>query len=98
MSTSPISNAKPDIRVLLKAHCQRPQGHDAQPGADVRPQWEILGDYMQPIDLVAGRILISQGAEDRTLYFVESGMLTVHFEDADRQDPPGGGGCRFGRR
>ena len=45
-------------------------------------QWDVLADYMQPMDLAAGRILIAQGAEDRTLYFIESGMLTVHFEDA----------------
>ena len=32
--------------------------------------------------------LIAQGTDDRMLYFVESGMLTVHFEDA-------GGKIRF---
>ena len=40
-----------------------------------------LGEYQQQPTLASGRILIAQGAEDRTLYFVESGMLTVHFED-----------------
>jgi CRP/FNR family cyclic AMP-dependent transcriptional regulator len=37
---------------------------------------------MQSSTLAPGQVLITQGAEDRTLYFVESGMLTVHFEDA----------------
>lgn len=40
---------------------------------------------MQPMEIAAERILISQGAEDRNVYFVESGMLTVHFEDATGQ-------------
>ena len=37
---------------------------------------------MQASSLAPGQILISQGSDDRTLYFVESGMLTVHFEEA----------------
>ena len=44
--------------------------------------WAILSGYMQASSLAPGQILISQGSDDRTLYFVESGMLTVHFEEA----------------
>ena len=79
MSTT--SNAKPDITILRKALPRDLRdltlGH-----ALTRPQWDTLGEYMQQTTLASGRILIAQGAEDRTLYFVESGMLTVHFEDA----------------
>ena len=32
--------------------------------------------------MAPGQILITQGAADRTLYFVESGMLTVHYEES----------------
>ncbi len=46
-----------------------------------RAQWDVLATYMQPGNLTPGQVLIKQRAEDRTLYFVESGMLTVHFED-----------------
>ena len=44
-------------------------------------QWTTLGDYLQPVTLQEGQLLIEQGVKDRTVYFVESGSLTVHYED-----------------
>ena len=44
-------------------------------------QWELMGSYMQPFALAQGQVLIEQHAQDRTLYMVESGGLTVHYED-----------------
>ena len=41
-------------------------------------QWEMLAGYLQPFDLAAGQVLIDQGANDRTLFFIESGALSVH--------------------
>ncbi len=80
MATTPASTTQADIKALLNAI--------ASDQAEVRlghaltlAQWDVLAAYMQPMELAASRILIAQGAEDRTLYFVESGMLTVHFED-----------------
>ena len=46
-------------------------------------QWEIFGGYLQPFALAQGQMLIEQGAQDRTLYFIESGTLSVHYEDED---------------
>jgi CRP/FNR family cyclic AMP-dependent transcriptional regulator len=45
-------------------------------------RWQTLADYLQPIQLPQGQALIEQGVKDRTVYFVESGSLSVHFEDA----------------
>lgn len=45
-------------------------------------QWEVLSGYMQPFAMRQGQVLIEQRAQDRTLYLVESGGLTVHYEDA----------------
>lgn len=45
-------------------------------------QWETLTNYMHAATMAAGQILFKQGAVDRTLYFVESGSLSVHYEDA----------------
>lgn len=45
------------------------------------PHWDILAGYLQPFLLGAGQVLITRGAPDRTLYFVESGTLSVHYED-----------------
>jgi CRP/FNR family transcriptional regulator, cyclic AMP receptor protein len=44
-------------------------------------QWETLADYLQAQDLPEGRVLIERGAPDRTVYFVESGSLSVHYQD-----------------
>ena len=44
-------------------------------------QWEVLSGYLQPMGLSKGQKLIEQGAFDRTLYLVEAGTLSVHYED-----------------
>ena len=80
MSTPFSAHDKPDINALLEAVTSHPNdptlSHMLTPA-----QWSVLSGYMQASMLAPGQILITQGAEDRTLYFVESGMLTVHFED-----------------
>ncbi len=81
MASTPAPTTRADINALLVAIANDPSesrlGH-----ALTAAQWDVLAAYMQPMEMAAGRILIAQGAEDRTLYFVESGMLTVHFQDA----------------
>lgn len=44
-------------------------------------QWDIVASYLQPFTLNQGQVLIEQGAMDRTLYLLESGTLSVHYED-----------------
>ncbi|WP_413463356.1 Crp/Fnr family transcriptional regulator [Acidovorax radicis] len=44
-------------------------------------QWEVLSSYLLPVVLPAGQVLFTQGAIDRTLYMVESGSLSVHYQD-----------------
>jgi CRP-like cAMP-binding protein len=53
-------------------------GYDAFAPAFNPQQWELLGSYLQPFDLAAGQVLIDQGAHDRTVFFIESGALSVH--------------------
>lgn len=45
-------------------------------------KWQTLANYLQPATLQQGQVLIEQGVKDRTVYFVESGSLTVHYEDS----------------
>ncbi|MCY7370424.1 MAG: cyclic nucleotide-binding domain-containing protein [Polaromonas sp.] len=45
-------------------------------------QWDILAAYLQPREVEAGHILIERGAPDRAVYLVESGALSVHYEDS----------------
>ena len=57
--------------------------HDAfAPNFDIA-QWELLSSYMQAFELPPGQALIDQGARDRTLFFIESGALSVHVADAN---------------
>ncbi|MBC5763747.1 Crp/Fnr family transcriptional regulator [Ramlibacter albus] len=69
-----------DIQGLVRAVTQ-----DHSPDAfrpQLKPeQWELLGTYMQPFALMQGQVLIEQNSQDRTVYFVESGTLTVHYQD-----------------
>lgn len=44
-------------------------------------QWDALATYMQPFVLAQNQVLIEQGAKDRTFYLLESGQLSVHYED-----------------
>jgi CRP/FNR family cyclic AMP-dependent transcriptional regulator len=39
--------------------------------------WYILADYLHPHNYARGHVLISQGAQDGNLYFLESGNLKV---------------------
>ena len=43
--------------------------------------WATLGQYLQPFKLPSGQVLLEQGAHDRSIYLVEAGSLSVHFED-----------------
>jgi CRP-like cAMP-binding protein len=44
-------------------------------------QWELFGSYLQPQAIQIGQVVIQQGASERTVYLVEAGTLTVHYED-----------------
>ena len=69
-----------DVHGLVHAIAHN-QSTDAFHPALTSKQWELLGTYMQPFAVRAGQVVIEQDASDRTVYFVESGTLTVHYED-----------------
>lgn len=69
-----------DIQGLVHA-CTHNEAVDAFRPALGPKQWEVLGTYLQPFAVTPGQKLIEQNATDRTVYFVETGTLTVHFED-----------------
>ena len=72
----------PRFDVLALAQAMRTSNAlDAVPVNLSDVQWQLLGDYLQPVTLSQGQVLIEQGVKDRTVYFVESGSLTVHYED-----------------
>ncbi|OYU41985.1 MAG: Crp/Fnr family transcriptional regulator [Burkholderiales bacterium PBB4] len=71
-----------DVQGLVQAIEQNADTRDAIAPKLTPAQWETLSSYMQPGALQNKQVLIQQGAVDRTLYLVESGNLTVHYEDS----------------
>ena len=80
MNASQMSTGRYDIQSLAQA-MRVCSALDAVPLNLTEAQWTTLGDYLQPVSLQQGQVLIEQGVKDRTVYFVESGSLTVHYED-----------------
>jgi len=80
MNAAPSASARYDIMDLAQA-MKLSSALDAVPLNLQEPQWRNLADYLQPVSLQQGQVLIEQGVKDRTVYFVESGSLTVHYED-----------------
>jgi CRP/FNR family transcriptional regulator, cyclic AMP receptor protein len=69
-----------DIQGLVHASAHN-DSLDAFHPALTSQQWELFGTYLQPTAASQGQVLIQQNASDRTVYFVEAGQLTVHYED-----------------
>lgn len=80
MNATSAAAQRYDIQGLAQAmrHCN---ALDAVPLSLNEGQWSTLANYLQPVSLTQGQLLIEQGVKDRTVYFVESGSLTVHYED-----------------
>ncbi|AVP56321.1 Crp/Fnr family transcriptional regulator [Pulveribacter suum] len=74
---------KADLRGLIDA-ITHAAAEDSMNNLLTTEQWDLLAAYLLPVHLAAGQVLFSQGSNDRTLYLVESGSLSVHFED-DKQ-------------
>ena len=77
---APLPAAQFDIQGLAQAiaHCS---ASDALRCQFSQPHWDILGAHLQAFTLNSGQTLIEQGADDRALYFIESGSLSAHYED-----------------
>lgn len=69
-----------DVQGLVHAVAHNQSKDAFHPALNSR-QWEMLGTYLQPFAVRQGQVVIEQNANDRTVYFVESGTLTVHYED-----------------
>jgi CRP/FNR family cyclic AMP-dependent transcriptional regulator len=74
------SEGKGDIKRLILACMQN--ASETALGQYIKPaHWEVLATYLQPMTLAQAQVLITQGSNDRAVYFVEEGSLTVHYED-----------------
>ncbi len=80
MHVTPPTSLRFDIKGLAES-MRHSSALDAVPLNLTDIQWPMLANYLQPVVLQQGQVLIEQGVKDRTVYFVESGTLTVHYED-----------------
>lgn len=76
---TPIAS-KIDLTGLRSAIAQA-DADDSMSNPLTPAQWDTVSAYLQPYAVPAGHVLFSQGATDRTLYLVESGSLSVHYQD-----------------
>lgn len=76
MNTTIPNPQSPEVNGLIAAI-----SHNKADGVLARflgaPLWYIVADYLRPCKFERGHVLISQGAQDRKLYFLESGDLKV---------------------
>lgn len=74
-------SSKSDLTGLIEAvqHCQ---AEDSMTNPLTNGQWEVLAPYLSPTVLAASQTLFAQGSPERTLFFIESGSLSAHFEDS----------------
>ena len=80
-AVSSAAAARFDIQQLAQA-MRHSSALDAVPLNLSEAHWTTLAQFMQPVALQQGQVLIEQGVKDRTVYFIESGTLTVHYEDS----------------
>jgi CRP-like cAMP-binding protein len=73
-------SVKLDLSGLINALVQA-SAEDSMSNPLSAAQWDILSAYLQPVTLAAGHTLFNQGASERSLYFIENGSLSVHYQD-----------------
>lgn len=78
------SPSKADLQNLVQVIAQATE-EDSMNNALTPEQWDALSHYLLPLTLPAGQALFQQGTMDRTLYLIESGNLSVHYEDAKQR-------------
>jgi len=77
--SSPLAS-KVDLQGLIDAIAQA-SADDSMTNPLSAAQWEVLSSYLLPVVMPAGQVLFTQGSTDRTLFLVESGSLSVHYQD-----------------
>jgi CRP/FNR family transcriptional regulator, cyclic AMP receptor protein len=80
MDAAVNADVRPDISALVTAISQSPAS-DALRCQFTPAQWETLANYIHPFAVQAGQLVIEQGTQDRSLYFIETGTLSVHYQD-----------------
>lgn len=79
MNSSASIAGKATIANLMAA-CHNNANEDALAQFIKPAHWGLLEPYLQPVPLTQAQVLISRGANERSVYFIENGSLSVHYE------------------
>ena len=71
---------QPDLSALFVA-IQGSTAHDRLQLSLSAEQQRGLAEYLKPLRVPVGQVLIDQGATDRVVYFIEAGTLSAHVQD-----------------
>ena len=81
MNAAQFSAHPPHLQGLIHAVAEA-VADDALKDPFTPAQWAVLAPYLQQYALGEGQTLFTRGAaNDRTLYLIESGSLSAHYED-----------------
>lgn len=80
MNAVPSSAAQAGLQGLISTLAQA-GAEDSMSDPFSPAQWSVLSPYLQSCTLAAGQVLFTRGGSDRTLFLIESGSLSVHYED-----------------
>ena len=80
MNLVSFSAHQTDLSGLIQAFVHA-VGEDSMIDPFTPAQWSTVAPYLQQCSLAAGQVLFTRGASERTLYLIESGSLSVHYED-----------------
>ena len=80
MNLVSFSAHQTDLSGLIQAFVHA-VGEDSMIDPFTPAQWSTVAPYWQQCSLAAGQVLFTRGASERTLYLIESGSLSVHYED-----------------
>lgn len=84
MNAITAPSSKVDLSGLIQA-ITHATADDSMNNVLTAEQWDWLSAYLLPISIPSGQVLFAKGTNDRTLYLVESGSLSVHYQDAKQR-------------
>lgn len=76
--------SQPRIAGLIHA-CQLPSDADAIANPFTQEEWALLDGFLVPLPLAESAIIYAKGQDERSLLFVESGQVLIHYENSQGQ-------------
>ncbi len=79
-----VPSANPELPAVVKSlvqSIQRSQSSDRLLLTFGVEAWHILSTHLMPFTVAQGQVLMEQGSKDTSVFIVETGQLSVHYQD-----------------